>query len=237
MNNQGVSQIVGAVLLIGIAVSAFSVIYLYAPNELYSVFGNERINTKMIGANGGNKIILQHMGGDILEEYTISLNDQITTGTDWKIGESKSFVFSNETLVIVKSHNNIIFSGTFIPYNKTSTPPENQSGDPTGVGFTKEFSPFCPDGSCQYVRASIYLNTSVAGYLKIFDADHNLIRYQCNLNAYAGGYYFHWGGKDDNAQYVNDGFYYINYTTNPIEEGFCIGIIQANCSVVNYSPQ
>ena len=94
-NNNAISEIVGSVILLLIAVLSFSAIYLYVfPLPGYSAESNVDIQ----GSVSGEYPELVHVGGETLQEYQIFvdgslyLDSESTDGTryNWEMGERKS---------------------------------------------------------------------------------------------------------------------------------------------------
>ena len=118
-NNNAISEIVGSVILLLIAVLSFSAIYLYVfPLPGYVAESNVDIQ----GSVSGNYTELIHVGGETLQEYQIFVDGE-TEGTryNWKMGEKRP-LFSNETgktidvMVVSKTAeggSEIVFEGEF----------------------------------------------------------------------------------------------------------------------------
>jgi len=93
-DDYAVSEILGGILLVLIAVTVFSVIYLNVTSKDYGVY-----NTNVIiegSVNDQGLIVLEHKGGDVIRSYKVcvSLPDGTFIGsksydTDWAIGECR----------------------------------------------------------------------------------------------------------------------------------------------------
>ena len=124
-NNNAISEIVGSVILLLIAVLSFSAIYLYVfPLPGYSAESNVDIQ----GSVSGEYPELVHVGGETLQEYQIFvdgslyLDSESTDGTryNWEMGERKSLnIYGKQkvdVMVISKTEeggSEIIFEGEF----------------------------------------------------------------------------------------------------------------------------
>ena len=62
----GVSEIIGIVLLLLMAIALFSAVYLFVMNEALDVSEKASPSATVLGTIGGSDIILEHRGGDAL---------------------------------------------------------------------------------------------------------------------------------------------------------------------------
>lgn len=122
-NNHAISEIVGSVILLLIAVLSFSAIYLYVfPLPGYVAESNVDIQ----GSVSGEYPELIHVGGETLQEYQIFIDGEPgETRYNWKMGEKKSLLdernWSNygrkiDVMVISKTEeegSQIVFEGEF----------------------------------------------------------------------------------------------------------------------------
>jgi len=124
-NNNAISEIVGSVILLLIAVLSFSAIYLYVfPLPGYVAESNVDIQ----GSVSGEFPELIHVGGETLQEYQIFVDGSVYkdqespegTRYDWKMGDKKPLnIYGKKTVdVIVVSKledggTEIVFEGEF----------------------------------------------------------------------------------------------------------------------------
>ena len=103
----GVSEVIGIVLILMMAIGLFSVIYLFVMNETLDVTENASPSATVLGTIGGSDIILEHRAGDALSldtkiVITISgmtynmtvgdlLDDESKGDGKWNIGEKLSY--------------------------------------------------------------------------------------------------------------------------------------------------
>ena len=95
-DDHAVSEVIGGILLVMIAIAAFSVIFLDTTSKDYVEYNK---NIKIAGSVNDQGIIeLEHMYGDVIDDYTIKLyypNDTFigsksVTDDNWAIGQCKS---------------------------------------------------------------------------------------------------------------------------------------------------
>ena len=145
-----VSEIVGGIILVLIAVAVFSVIYLDVTSKDLDVY---HTNVKLQGSvNDTGFIVLEHKGGDVIKSYKVYVSypngTMISSETyedNWAIGEYKyptdiKLVDGMSLSVAVYTVNEDgkeqeIFKGELL-YRKddppaSSTPPDSPSWDPT----------------------------------------------------------------------------------------------------------
>jgi FlaG/FlaF family flagellin (archaellin) len=135
-SSQAVSEVLGTVLLIAIAVALFSVIYttiLFAPTV--------ELNQKpvIVGEIRQNRIILEHQGGESIlftdstividaaeQTYISRTNDDINDNGRWDIGERIIFEYGSldhygvEVKIVDTKHNILLLSG-ILQQGKTVT--------------------------------------------------------------------------------------------------------------------
>ena len=103
----GVSEIIGVVLLLLMAIALFSTVYLFVMNEALDVSEKTSPSVTVLGTIGGGDIILEHRGGEALSldtkiMITISgmtynmtvgdlLDDESKGDGKWSIGEKLSY--------------------------------------------------------------------------------------------------------------------------------------------------
>jgi len=92
-NDNAVSEVVGGMLLVMIAVLVFSVIYVDVTSKDYAVY---HTNVKLSGDVMDNgRIVLEHMSGDVVTSYRVVVNhpdgnpigSKVVEEDDWEIGE------------------------------------------------------------------------------------------------------------------------------------------------------
>ena len=110
-SSMGVSEIVGTVLLLGITLALFSVVFLLV-TSMFTVDNN--VYAKIIGRIDGDEIILEHLGGETLDDSTI---------IKLFIGGEKKIIHINETYLKDLNGNGKWDIGEKIEYNN-----ENLSG-------------------------------------------------------------------------------------------------------------
>jgi flagellin-like protein len=64
--NNAVSEIIGVILLLAMAVALFSIVYLFVMYDALDISEKSPPSVTMLGTIGGNDIILEHRGGDSL---------------------------------------------------------------------------------------------------------------------------------------------------------------------------
>jgi flagellin-like protein len=105
--NNAVSEIIGVVLLLAMAVALFSVVYLFVINDALDVSENSPPSVTMLGTIGGSDIILEHRGGDALSldtkimitisgiVYNMTVGDLLDNESKedgkWSVGEKLSY--------------------------------------------------------------------------------------------------------------------------------------------------
>jgi len=103
----GVSEIIGIILLLLMAITLFSTVYLFVMNEALDVSEETSPSVTVLGTIGGSDIILEHRGGEALSldtkiMITISgitynmtvgdlLDDESKGDGMWNIGEKLSY--------------------------------------------------------------------------------------------------------------------------------------------------
>lgn len=135
-NNNGVSEIIGTILLLLIAVSAFSVVYL---NVLNSQEVTPTTIVNIVATVEGENIILEHRGGEPIDihatlSYTLNrtshsflvsdfLEESAKLDNEWNLGERcyipfeydidyLEFYDTVEVISADKESNNLVFTGT-----------------------------------------------------------------------------------------------------------------------------
>jgi flagellin-like protein len=106
-NNNAISEIVGSVILLLIAVLSFSAIYLYVfPLPSYVAESNVDIQ----GSVSGEFPELVHVGGETLQEYQIFVDGSLYkdqespegTRYDWKMGDRKPLnIYGKKTVAVI----------------------------------------------------------------------------------------------------------------------------------------
>lgn len=97
-NEIAVSSLVGAVILLAIAISAFGVIYFNSMNAVTSYFNEFPPNAHLLGSipqgqdshlDNSSTIFLQHEGGEELINWELLVNGEpVENGTNFGIGET-----------------------------------------------------------------------------------------------------------------------------------------------------
>lgn len=146
MQNEGISEIIGTVVLLAVAVASFSVLYVTLSATLIT---EESPQVNVIGYIEENSIILEHQGGDTLKDntqidfviggmrqsFTLSSSNENFTFDDsnnngeWDVGEritySSSGSFSNlavDTSIVDTASNKALFIGSLQDGETNVTP-------------------------------------------------------------------------------------------------------------------
>jgi len=105
--NNAVSEIIGVILLLAMAVALFSTVYLFVMHDALDISENSPPSVTVLGTIGGGDIILEHRGGEALSldteiMITISgivynmtvgdlLDDESKADGKWSVGEKLSY--------------------------------------------------------------------------------------------------------------------------------------------------
>ncbi|MFO8078029.1 MAG: LamG-like jellyroll fold domain-containing protein [Thermoplasmatota archaeon] len=182
LKNDGVSEIIGTVVLLAVAVASFSVLYVTLSATLVS---EESPQVNVIGYIEGDSIVLEHQGGDTLKDNTkidftiggrsqsfslTSSNDNFTfydsnNNGEWDVGEKVTYSspgsFSGlavDTSVIDTSSNSALFIGSLQDGDRNATPVVDLSTVVEMLPFTIDSSPYQIDatGSSQLDSVTLY---------------------------------------------------------------------------------
>ena len=130
----GVSEVIGVVLLLVMAIALFSTIYLFVMDEALDVSEKASPSATVLGTIGGSDIILEHRGGDALSldtkimitisgvTYNMTIGDLLDNESKgdgkWNIGERLSYAPSLDItgrqvriLVIDEESGSVIMQG------------------------------------------------------------------------------------------------------------------------------
>jgi len=133
--NNAVSEIIGIILLLAMAVALFSVVYLFVMHDALDVSENSPPSVTVLGTIGGSDIILEHRGGEALSldteimitisgiVYRITVGDLLDNESKedgkWSVGEKLSYDPSMditgrqvEILVIDVKSGSMVMQGT-----------------------------------------------------------------------------------------------------------------------------
>lgn len=116
--NDAVSNVVGAIILVGIAVSTFVVLSPYAMEQVDRIFANPRALVDIWGTQDCCNVYLKHMGGNPIQYYDVIANETtVYSGENWIIGETISFGMTDSVNVfVVDNLHRTVFMGHFTPY-------------------------------------------------------------------------------------------------------------------------
>ncbi|MEA3458345.1 MAG: LamG-like jellyroll fold domain-containing protein [Candidatus Thermoplasmatota archaeon] len=105
--NNAVSEIIGVILLLSMAVALFSVVYLFVMHDALDTSGNPPSSVTVFGTIGAGDIILEHRGGEALSldtkimitisgiVYNMSVGDLLDNESKedgkWSVGEKLSY--------------------------------------------------------------------------------------------------------------------------------------------------
>ena len=133
--NNAVSEIIGIILLLAMAVALFSVVYLFVMHDALDISENSPPSVTVLGTIGGSDIILEHRGGEALSldteimitisgiVYNITVGDLLDNESKedgkWSVGEKLSYDPSMditgrqvEILVIDVKSGSMVMQGT-----------------------------------------------------------------------------------------------------------------------------
>lgn len=107
-----VSEVLGSILLIAIAVSCFSVLYVYAPPQVYAIFGTPQLNCDIVLRQTKNVANFEHFGGESFDYIFTANGEVVQTGNDFCIGETKTIIITEPTdIVLTDTQGRVAFSG------------------------------------------------------------------------------------------------------------------------------
>jgi len=105
--NNAVSEIIGVILLLAMAVALFSTVYLFVMHDALDISENSPPSVTVLGTIGGSDIILEHRGGDALSldteimitisgiVYNMTVGDLMDNESKedgkWSVGEKLSY--------------------------------------------------------------------------------------------------------------------------------------------------
>ena len=133
--NNAVSEIIGVILLLAMAVALFSVVYLFVMHDALDISENSPPSVTVLGTIGGSDIILEHRGGETLSldteimitisgiVYKMTVGDLLDNESKedgkWSVGEKLSYDPSMditgrqvEILVIDVKSGSMVMQGT-----------------------------------------------------------------------------------------------------------------------------
>jgi flagellin-like protein len=143
--NNAVSEIIGVILLLAMAVALFSTVYLFVMHDALDISENSPPSVTVLGTIGGSDIILEHRGGDALSldteimitisgiVYNMTVGDLMDNESKedgkWSVGEKLSYGPSMDItgrqvgiLVIDAKSNSVVMQGT-LQEGETSVDP------------------------------------------------------------------------------------------------------------------
>lgn len=151
-NEFAVSSLVGAVLLLAIAISAFGVIQYSSINAVTSLFDEFAPNTDVLGSIPSNShpgnsstIFLQHNGGEELENWELLINGEtVDNGTNFKIGETLKIEVNLTDDSIITLQGNDDNNNEGVVYNYYYDYPEEETA---GSGGSETTDPAAQDNT------------------------------------------------------------------------------------------
>ena len=195
LKNDAVSEIIGTVVLLAVAVASFSVLYVTLSATLVT---EDSAQVNVIGYIEGNNIVLEHQGGDTLKDNTkidfviggrsqsftlTSSNDNFTfydgnNNGEWDVGEKITFSSSEsfsglavDTSVVDTAGNTALFIGSLQEGDTNATPVVDLSTVVEMLPFTIDTSPFQINatGSSQLDSVSLYYAFSSSNWTSCSD--------------------------------------------------------------------
>jgi len=138
MRNEGVSAVVGTLLMVAITVTLAGILYTQADTIASSFFPEPQIQCEIIGSESSDKVTLMHMGGEVVHSATVYVDGvNVSYIANFEIG-NKIEIPKTGKIVTVISHNQMVFYGEF-NYNE-SPPPEDPptNNEPTITNISPE---------------------------------------------------------------------------------------------------
>jgi hypothetical protein len=125
--NEAVSELVGTLLLLAIAIACFSIIYLYTTTHEW-IHISEPTPT-IFATMGDNLVKFEHLGGETVSNYTIFKNGvKVKSGENFKIGDTITVPAQVGDSVYMVGNNQLLMQVNNITSSSNqSEPPEPPS--------------------------------------------------------------------------------------------------------------
>lgn len=122
MDTRAVSEIVGTIMLLGMAIAFFAVVYV-SVTSFFIV--QDEIYCSVLGSCNGSTVILMHMRGETIPSYTVVCdNGYKATGKNFSIGNSIEVPLDcPSNIMLIDSNNQLQFQGHFEPYDTPEPEP------------------------------------------------------------------------------------------------------------------